>query len=532
MATTINAYSVSLGLDASGLVDGANLSRSEISKLTRDIEAARNPAERYSLEQDRLTRALNQGAISEATYNRLLDDKRQKLFGVNSQMTDYTSKTELAIGAMSGLAAGALAFASAAVAAGVEGVRQIREIQGAIDDTVDSANRLGLEFNDLNSLRFASSILAGGTGQEIDAAIQKMQIRIADALGGDEAALNAFGQLGLQAGELLAAGPVKSLGMIADAYQDLNSHAERLNVTTEIFGKSGTEIVAVLESGSDAIQEQAGWYAEVAALSQEQLTAIGEANDAWQKIGVEIDGIQNKLAADMAPLVKLVADDVGALAKQWGGLDEVIHSSVDSMALLYGTAQDFFELQKAVTGIGTGFIGQNPISALMAAGDMTNAMDNVARLDEERRKNQLKAAADQQDKILRDVEERKRREAEADMQMRRDGFNEAVKQAEEERRIREQNAIEEAEIVRQMQIDRLELEIRTRKEQLAAMTGVSNTASSYEVGSADAAKFLQGQVGDLQQQQLTKLEEQKRLLDEAVKELQEIRKKPVVQRRR
>lgn len=79
MATTINSYSVSLGMDARGYVDGAALSRRETNALVRDIEAARTPAEKYENALDRLTTAKAKGAIQTSTFIRLMDEEKRKL---------------------------------------------------------------------------------------------------------------------------------------------------------------------------------------------------------------------------------------------------------------------------------------------------------------------------------------------------------------------------------------------------------------------------------------------------------------------
>lgn len=79
MATTINAYSVSLGLDARSFIDTARLTRAESAALTKDIVAARTPMEKFGLEYDRLEKAYQSGAISLGVYTRLIDEARSKL---------------------------------------------------------------------------------------------------------------------------------------------------------------------------------------------------------------------------------------------------------------------------------------------------------------------------------------------------------------------------------------------------------------------------------------------------------------------
>jgi hypothetical protein len=84
MATTINSYSVGFGMDASSYIDGAKLSRSETRKLITDINAARSPAESFAMSQDRLTKALDSGAISLEVHNRLVDAAKDK-YGLTAE---------------------------------------------------------------------------------------------------------------------------------------------------------------------------------------------------------------------------------------------------------------------------------------------------------------------------------------------------------------------------------------------------------------------------------------------------------------
>lgn len=93
MATTINNYSVGLELDAGAYIDASKLSRAETRALTTDINRARDPMEKYAREQDRLTQALEKGAISQELYDRLLDTSARKHNVVTAAM-DAQAKEE------------------------------------------------------------------------------------------------------------------------------------------------------------------------------------------------------------------------------------------------------------------------------------------------------------------------------------------------------------------------------------------------------------------------------------------------------
>lgn len=89
--TTINNYSVGLSLDASSYIRNSSLSRKETASLTRQINAARSPAEKYERTVNTLDKALKEGAISQGTYNRLLAEAKNKYQGTDKAANRHLS---------------------------------------------------------------------------------------------------------------------------------------------------------------------------------------------------------------------------------------------------------------------------------------------------------------------------------------------------------------------------------------------------------------------------------------------------------
>jgi len=76
--TTIANYNVNLSMDANSYIDSTKLSRRETSSLQRTINSTRTPAEKYERTIRQLDNALEKGAISQGTYNNLLEKQAQK----------------------------------------------------------------------------------------------------------------------------------------------------------------------------------------------------------------------------------------------------------------------------------------------------------------------------------------------------------------------------------------------------------------------------------------------------------------------
>lgn len=340
MATTINAYSVSLGMDNSEYIRKSELSRAETRKLSSDLDKARTPAEHYTREQERLTKALQAGAISEEVYNRLLDSKRPKLEAASNSLASYAVKLGAVYLSYQSLKAGV----NAVIDSGVAFVNHLKETQDQIDSVADAAGKLGVEYNELIGLRFAAQEAGGVEASSVDAGIKKMQIALSKGS-------KAFAELGLDVSKLKAAGAVEAFSQIADKFSQISSHADKLRLATEIFGKGGTELVSTLSGGRDAIAESVGFMEKWNALTPAQVLAVGQANDAWDRIGVVVDGITAKLASEFAAAMLMGNESALTMADAWKSIDDTVTVIVDNVVYQVGALKDAWEVLMALKGM-------------------------------------------------------------------------------------------------------------------------------------------------------------------------------------
>jgi hypothetical protein len=570
MATTINSYSIGFGMDASGYIDGARLSRSETKQLIKEIEDARTPTERYYLQYEKLEKAFQSGAISLAVYERLLGKQREALNAATKAANDRAEaerkltpeyqqqqanlkkgqdlltqmqtpqerlaaktkeiselhksgaiSTETYNRAMASLApalpisaldkySGAIAGVSLAMSAAVIGggaafVNQIRSTQNAIDDAIDSAGKLGVSYNELKSLRFATQEGGGVDAATTDAAIKKMLINTQKAIDGDQTTRDAFNRLGLDAGELIKQGPVKSVMAIADAMTGVNSQAEKLSLMMDIFGKSGTELVSTLDGGSAAIAEAVGFQQEWNGLTDAQLIAVSANNDAWDRIGVAIEGASSKLAAEAAPAMLLVSEYLMGSADKASGLDGFLQATSTTAAFMVGQFQDITE---AASGLWTvlyktatlDFTGAAETLQGVASFDKTQAA--VQSLADKRREleKQAENAEDERQKKREqmlaseiDMKETAAEKADRERIKREQSAEQRREDAEKKREAKEKQRERETEEkrIRKEKEDILknaEAEVKKRMGDVAKGPG-----GGMEVGSAEAAKFFADQ---------------------------------------
>ncbi len=457
------------------------MTRQETRSLVKDIESARDPFERFALEQDRLKKALDGGAISEDVYNRLLRDKEKMLPVVASGLSTYGS----VIGVV---ASGYLA----AVSAGTAFVAFLRIQQNAIDDTADTASRLGVSFTDLKSLEFGFKEGAGLDGKSVEDAIKKFQINVIKAIDGDQGIRAAFARLGLDANQLLMLGPQQGMLRLADAMQGIGSHAERLKLAMDILGKSGSDLASTLGAGSEKLQESVAFAERWLGLTEEQVSAVGSNNDAWDRIGVVVEGIGQKLGAEFAPAMESVANYVLKISEGFGDIDTKAKAFVELMYRAVGFMQDAAEFGGMIgknLPSATGLIG-GPMSVEEILGlvdDTSLQLDKTKQKTEEFWQQQFEFAGmalgdrlSSYDKELAAID--KINEA------RQKGADELQKKEEERIKRMEDAANREAEKALREVERKFEAEIK-RQQQLQADVA-KGPGSGFGADSAEAAKYL------------------------------------------
>lgn len=508
MATTINSYSVGLGMDASGYIDGAKISRSETRQLIKDIDGARTPTEQYAREQDRLTDALNKGAISQEVYSRLLEKKRTSLLGAASATEDHHKSigglSSTLVNGASSLYLYSSAYSAvttgihAATHAGIAFIAHLREVQNKIDDTSDAAAKMGLNYNEAGGLRFAAKTLGGVEAATVDDSIKKMLINTAKAVDGDESVRDAFKRLGLETSDMMRLDPVEQFAKVADAMKGIDNQAEKLKLTMEIFGKGGVELVSTLDQGGEAIQRAYDYHKKWHSLTESQLEGVDANNKAWEKTGVIIDGISSKLSAEFAPAMLIIADQLTASAEAYKNIDQLVTSVVDSTVYYAGTLKDSLEL---LTSIAT-------VSARIAAGDYSNAAINLqAALDMTSGEQALQKLYDKRFELDRagmdnnaKLAETRKNNLTTDIEIQKSA---AEKLASQEKQRDEDKAQREFDLAKQKERNFLELSIKQanqfyeeqKKKDEATRKEVSKGPGvGMEVGSADAARYMAEQI--------------------------------------
>ena len=269
--------------------------------------------------------------------------------GFNSDLTSKAGGISSMFAGIGGPVAAGVTAAFAALAAGAAAaaaaVKTVFNELDKIADIADTADKLSISFTELRGLEFSLGELTGLDSGVIDDALQKLLVGL------DEARTKASGpvkdaldRLGLDAGQLLQAGPVEALKQIAEQTRALGDPTMQLGIAYDLFGKNAAQMVGALRGGRAAIEESYNFAAKWLGLSEAQVEAAAAASDEWARLGVVVEGIVQLGSAELAPLFKILLEDLIAITAEFGGLQEGIRGAVDGMAYLVGFAKDWREL--------------------------------------------------------------------------------------------------------------------------------------------------------------------------------------------
>lgn len=258
------------------------------------------------------------------------------------------------IGVKAGKIAGKMAALGAAAAAAGAAIGAKLYSNGAkfIDQQAKMARTLDGSIDGLRALQIAAS--DAGTSENVAAdAAQRLNGRLAEAARGTGRAAEALDRLGLSASQLQNMDVDERMATLADRMNELDYSSGQAIDTLRDFGVRNREMALMLIDGGDAIR---GAREEVDAfglsLSEVDAAKVESANDAMGRIGRTMEGIQNAIAIEFAPLVNELSDRFNELSKENEGFGNIATQAAQSVSLGFAKVADVFRgLQIAIKGI-------------------------------------------------------------------------------------------------------------------------------------------------------------------------------------
>ena len=249
-----------------------------------------------------------------------------------------------------------------------------------------TAERTGLAVKDVAGLKLAFD-MSGVSSDKLEISLGKMAKNMAEGS-------KAFGAMGVQIKN--ADGTLRStrdvLGDVADKFAGYRDGAEKTALAQELFGKSGTEMISVLNAGRAGLDEMDAQAKRLGLTLDEEATAKAtQFNDTLTLLQAGGEGFTRQIAGRLAPTLASLAGELLGNVNQSESLNTISNVLSATLKGLYSAgaigAQIFANLGRAV-GAGA--------AAIMAVlrGDFAGAkdiMNDVASVNAANWKSQLES---------------------------------------------------------------------------------------------------------------------------------------------
>lgn len=206
----------------------------------------------------------------------------------------------------------------------------IKTAINAADVMSDISQRTGVAVKDLAGLQMAFKY--GGTSAE---AMQTGMVKLSVAVTNGNDALKAMGvQTKNTDGTFKSTRQI--LGEVADRFKDYEDGAAKTALAVEIFGKSGAELIPVLNAGSKGLDDFDAMARKLGlTIDSETAEQAGRFNDLLDLMGDGFRGVATQVAASLLPTMSGLADQLFTAMTEGDRLKKVADALAIGLKGLY-----------------------------------------------------------------------------------------------------------------------------------------------------------------------------------------------------
>lgn len=222
-----------------------------------------------------------------ADIARLQSDMDAARRTVGSAMDNISAKVKSAMSMFAGLAAGLSVVALGSF---------IKGTLDTVDSLTDLSTRTAISVEDLAGLSYGAK-LSGTELEAAAAAISKLGLNM-----GKES--ERYAKLGVTAAE-----PLEAFKQFADIFKSIQDPQARAAFGAEALGKSWQEAAVLLNEGASGINELIARGQELSGITTQNSADSAAFNDALDELGAVAQGVAVKIAVDLLPVLKILADE-------------------------------------------------------------------------------------------------------------------------------------------------------------------------------------------------------------------------------
>lgn len=215
------------------------------------------------------------------------------------------------------------------------------------DEVQKTAIRTGMLAESVSALRYAAG-QSGTSLKALENGVRRMQRTVADGMDGDATALEGLGRFGLKPEDLANLAPEDQLRLFADRMAAIKNPTQRAAAMMEVFGRSGAELIPLMQGGSQGIDQLMQKAADLGLiLDQEAADSAAALTDALDDMWQASKGVAVQIGGAVAPVITTVSK---AIAQAAAVVGEFAKNNKELILIVVGTFA-------AITALGIGFLG-------------------------------------------------------------------------------------------------------------------------------------------------------------------------------
>ncbi len=157
---------------------------------------------------------------------------------------------------------------------------------------------------------------------------------------GSGGATDLFEQLNLKASELVKLAPDQQLIKIGEALDEVGTRSERI-AFMEMLAGDASRLLPLLEDNAKGLKDMQDEARELGiSISDIDAEKLRMAKESMDKAQGALQGVFNKIAIEVAPIVEVLAEEFVDLSKEGNGAAQIIQSGFNSVAVVVGTLAD------------------------------------------------------------------------------------------------------------------------------------------------------------------------------------------------
>jgi|GEM_PF-1676470 len=226
----------------------------------------------------------------------------------------------------------------------------IRNQLNAADELSKSAQRLGVPIEDLSALRHAADMSGVGVS-DLDNSLRRLSRNMEDAASGGKKTSALFDQLGISVtsvdGSLRPTSEV--MADAADRLSKMPDGARKTALAFELFGRSGTNLIPMLNGGRDSLQAMMQEARDLGLVLDAKTGKSAENfNDNVSRLSKTVRGLSLQASAALAPALEAVTDRIVQASKWFRDLPQSAKQALAGFAAFLAVAGP---LALAVAGV-------------------------------------------------------------------------------------------------------------------------------------------------------------------------------------